>query len=56
MKHVCLVYLVEKDMDAVPQKEADTCTDESLAYEEVSRKARATSWSPMPCRSKRLPP
>ena len=38
MRYICLVYLVEKEMDAMTQKEADTCTEESLAYDEVLRK------------------
>ena len=32
MKYVCLVYLVEKDMNAMTRNEADACTEESLAY------------------------
>ena len=39
MKYICLVYLVEKEMDAMTKKEADTCTEESLAYDEVLQKA-----------------
>jgi hypothetical protein len=39
MKYVCLVYLVEKDMTAMSKKESDTCTDESLAYDDALRKA-----------------
>ena len=39
MKYVCLVYLVEKDMNAMTKREADTCTDESLAYDDALRKA-----------------
>jgi hypothetical protein len=32
MKYVCLVYLVEKDMDALSTREADACTEESLSH------------------------
>jgi hypothetical protein len=39
MKYICLVYLVEKDMGMMTKKEADTCTDESLAYDDDLRKA-----------------
>ena len=39
MKYVCLVYLVEKDMDAMSTREADACTDESLAYDEALRRS-----------------
>ena len=34
MKYICLVYLVEKDMSAMTKKEADACTEESLAYDD----------------------
>jgi hypothetical protein len=37
MKYVCLVYLVEKDMNALSKREADTCTEESLSYDEALR-------------------
>jgi len=39
MKYVCLVYLVENDMSAMTKKEADACTDESLAYDDALRRA-----------------
>jgi hypothetical protein len=39
MKYVCLVYLVERDMSAMTKKEADTCIEESLAYDDDLRKA-----------------
>ena len=39
MKYVCLVYLVEKDMNAMTRNEADACTEESLAYDEALRRA-----------------
>ena len=39
MKYACLVYLVEKDMMAMSKKEADACTEESLAYDDDLRKA-----------------
>ena len=38
MKYVCLVYLVEKDMNAMSKTEADACTEESLAYDEALRR------------------
>jgi len=38
MKYVCLVYLVEKELQAMTQSEADRCRDESLAYDEALRK------------------
>jgi hypothetical protein len=39
MKYVCLVYLVEKDMDAMSTREAAACTEESLAYDEALRRS-----------------
>ncbi|HKC07087.1 MAG TPA: YciI family protein [Methylomirabilota bacterium] len=39
MKYICLVYLVENDMNALSKKEADTCTEESLAYDEGLRRS-----------------
>lgn len=39
MKYVCLVYLVEKEMDAMSKREADACTEESLAYDEALRRS-----------------
>ena len=39
MKYICLVYLVEKEMSALSKKEADTCTEESLAYDEGLRRS-----------------
>jgi hypothetical protein len=38
MKYVCLVYLVEKDMNAMTERESDACVDESLAYDDALRK------------------
>ena len=38
MKYVCLVYLVEKELEAMSESEADACTDESLAYDETLRR------------------
>jgi hypothetical protein len=38
MKYICLVYLVEKDMNAMSRREADACTEESLAYDEALRR------------------
>jgi hypothetical protein len=37
MKYACLVYLVEKEMSAMCQREADVCTEESLAYDAALR-------------------
>jgi hypothetical protein len=39
MRYICLVYLVEKEMDEMTKKETDTCTEESLAYDDVLRKS-----------------
>ena len=39
MRYVCLVYLVESDMGAMPRPEADLCTAESLAYDDALRRA-----------------
>ena len=39
MKYVCLVYLVEKDMNAMTKGESDACSDESLAYDDALRNA-----------------
>ena len=39
MKYVCLVYLAEEEMRALSEREADVCTDESVAYDESLRKA-----------------
>jgi hypothetical protein len=39
MKYVCLVYLVEKDMNTMTTRESDVCIDESLAYDDALRKA-----------------
>src|SRR4026207_1482396 len=38
MKYVCLVYLVEQEMNAMSKREAATCTDESLAYDQTLRR------------------
>ena len=39
MRYLCLVYLVEREMAAMSQKEADACIDESLAYDEALRRS-----------------
>jgi hypothetical protein len=39
MKYVCLVYLVEEDMNALSKREADACTEESLAYDGALRRS-----------------
>jgi hypothetical protein len=38
MRYICLVYLVEKEMEAMTRKEADDCIEESLAYDDTLRK------------------
>ena len=38
MQYICLVYLVEKDMNEMTKREWDACVDESLAYDDVLRK------------------
>ena len=38
MRYVCLVYLVEKEMATMSEREAQACTDESLAYDEALRR------------------
>ena len=37
MRYLCLVYLVEKEMEAMSESESDAWTDESLAYDEALR-------------------
>jgi hypothetical protein len=39
MKYVCLVYLVEQDMNVLSKREADACTEESLAYDDAFRRS-----------------
>jgi hypothetical protein len=39
MKYLCLVYVEEKQLDALPKGEVDACVDESLDYDEVLRKS-----------------
>ena len=39
MKYVCLVYLVESEMNAMTRTEAQACTEESLAYDDSLRRA-----------------
>jgi hypothetical protein len=39
MKYVCLVYLVESEMNAMTRKEAEACLDESVAYDDTLRRA-----------------
>jgi hypothetical protein len=39
MKYLCLVYVEEKQLDALPKGELDACVDESLDYDEVLRKS-----------------
>ena len=38
MKYVCLVYLVEQDMNTLTKRESDACVGESLAYDDALRK------------------
>jgi hypothetical protein len=37
MKYLCLVYLEEKERDAMPKRELDAWTNEALAYDEELR-------------------
>ena len=39
MKYVCLVYLVEKEMNALSKREADACIEESRSYDEALRRS-----------------
>jgi len=39
MKYLCLVYLVEKEMNALSKREADACTEESRSYDEALRRS-----------------
>jgi len=39
MKYVCLVYLVEREMNGMTKRESDTSTDESLAYDDALRRS-----------------
>jgi hypothetical protein len=39
MRYLCLVYLVEKEMEAMSERESEACTDESLAYNEALRRS-----------------
>jgi hypothetical protein len=39
MKYICLVYLVEKEMNEMTKTESDACTEESLAYDDALRKS-----------------
>jgi hypothetical protein len=39
MKYLCLVYVEEKKLDALPKGELDALIDESLDYQEVLRKS-----------------
>ena len=39
MKYICLIYLVEKEMNAMTKNEWEACVDESLAYVDALRKA-----------------
>jgi hypothetical protein len=39
MKYICLVHIVEKDMNAMSERESDACVDESLAHDGALRKA-----------------
>jgi len=39
MKYACLVYLVEKEMEAMPEIGAEAGTAESLAYDEALRRS-----------------
>jgi hypothetical protein len=39
MKYLCLVYVDEKNRDALPKHELNACIDESLDYDEVLKKS-----------------
>ena len=39
MRYLCLVYLVEKDMNEMTKKESDACTEESLVYDDALRRS-----------------
>jgi hypothetical protein len=39
MKYLCLVYIEEKNLDALSKSERDALIDESLAYDEELRKS-----------------
>ena len=39
MRYLCLVYLVEKEMAAMSEREAQARTDESLEYDEALRRS-----------------
>ena len=39
MKYLCMVFFDEKKLDALPKRESDALTAESLAYDEVLRKS-----------------
>jgi hypothetical protein len=39
MKYLCLVYIEEKQLDALPKSELDALIDESLDYDEALRKS-----------------
>jgi hypothetical protein len=39
MKYLCMVYVDEKTLDALPKRDYDALTDESLAYDEELRKS-----------------
>jgi hypothetical protein len=39
MEYVCLVYLEEKNMDALSKSESEALTNESLAYDEALRRS-----------------
>jgi hypothetical protein len=39
MKYLCMVYVDEKSLDALTERDYDALTDESLAYDEELRKS-----------------
>jgi hypothetical protein len=43
MKYICLVYLVENDMNAMSKKEVDARVEESLAYDDASGRPATSS-------------
>ena len=56
MKYVCLVYLVEKEMDALSTGEAGACTEESLSYDEALRRSGHLIAAQASSRSRPPPP
>jgi hypothetical protein len=45
MKYICLVYLVENDMNAMSKKEADACVEESCPPPTAPSARPRNSWA-----------